>query len=1410
MKRKAIIIFIFLILTVPLFSMNSYAEPYKLTMDIFDTHYVTIDTGVNIPASYNVEDSRLGLLLTAKNSMAHADFKAVFSGLFELDFRIYEETPGLKKLSVDFESTESDEKFSVNINIERNLRSLIVAAGGKYFSDEGENEYIRAYGNESNILSFDPNTLTVSINGSLIWNFSYFLGKNYESDILFKDFSKFKVKIRFTDSSNNGRMLIYSLNGQKLSGNVLYANTAAPAIFAPLSTHAVKGEEFKLPKPFVYDVIDGIIPSENVTYELYKGNQLITAGNYEEDESVTLALAGDYTLKYKVKDSGLKEGVYSSNFKVFETLPEITFDTVKVLMGGTVGLGSEIEIPRARPLSDLSRDRDIYVTVDITLDGEPVEGYTDLCAGGFDFLFSEVGSYAINYSFKLGSIEQTKTIYFDVTDQKAALSLDSELPENVLTGTRYQLPRGTMTFGNETKPAEMTITYPSGAIYKNNYISFDEYGYYKLTYYAEFNGAVHSEERWIKSIHTVEGLLSDNVKVQPRSVYTRVGEIKGVAVTESLGKGGVTFKLPIDLSGKTKEDTIIELAAWPVKEMVRDYRILYIKLTDINDASNVVSIKVSQEPWYPETTASYAKVSHSGLQYVGVELPTRIHRENEYGYLFNHAFAGNPTFDISKSTINLSMDYSTKKLYLKFGRYGIEPDGAIIDLDSLDYFSRAWNGFSEGKCYLTVEAGGYATSATEARYIITQIDGYDLSGDYLKYADPKIDIDFEGNDEAPDGIKNVPYKVFDAEARNGLREIIPYSARVYYGYDTTAMHEIDVNDGYFIPSKAGIYTIEYSASDGLWNLTKELVEISVTATEQPFVITISEEKDTTDLVLGLPIDIAEFTYSGNRGNINIDISVKDNSGKSAFVNGWEFIADVSGEYTVTYTLTDYLGRQAEASYNVAVSANSVPVFDSAPVLLPVYTAGQEYILPDISAKDYSGNSRADAQVTIKIRYKNGTETVLGEDRKFVPSANYGNKFEVYYIASAAVGDRTSEISASSYIAQYSTQSGNINISNYFAKENINTVYMKLQTAFTVIDTNNPAKFIFAKPLLAHALNIRFNMTAEANNFEILTVTLTDSVDPSIFITLDIIKDGTRSKARLNNAEKTTYMAGSFWGNDENDGSTYDFQIIYSNSDYLIKDSVLNNIAGIQNDANGRPFNGFTSNRVYVSFEFKNVTGASSVLLYSINNQYMGNTSTDNFAPVIAVLGEYGGMTAFNSTAIIPAAEAEDVLAYTNGTKVTVLMPDGTPATSTDGVLLSNADASREYTVRFNKIGKYSIQYSATDSNNNEVKTLPKTAYVIDEVIPSYSLKSKVPETGSIDKEIVVPDININQVAGKTISYYIILLNPYYEQTLLYSSNNENQDKISFTPSVEGEYILRYYVFDQYYNYSIQDYVITVN
>ena len=133
MKRKAIIIFIFLILTVPLFSMDSYAEPYKLTMDIFDTHYVTIDTGVNIPASYNVDDSRLGLLLTAKNSMAHADFKAVFSGLFELDFRIYEETPGLKKLSVDFESTESDEKFSVNINIERNLRSLIVAAGGKYF-----------------------------------------------------------------------------------------------------------------------------------------------------------------------------------------------------------------------------------------------------------------------------------------------------------------------------------------------------------------------------------------------------------------------------------------------------------------------------------------------------------------------------------------------------------------------------------------------------------------------------------------------------------------------------------------------------------------------------------------------------------------------------------------------------------------------------------------------------------------------------------------------------------------------------------------------------------------------------------------------------------------------------------------------------------------------------------------------------------------------------------------------------------------------------------------------------------------------------------------------------------------------------------------------------------------------------
>lgn len=52
-------------------------------------------------------------------------------------------------------------------------------------------------------------------------------------------------------------------------------------------------------------------------------------------------------------------------------------------------------------------------------------------------------------------------------------------------------------------------------------------------------------------------------------------------------------------------------------------------------------------------------------------------------------------------------------------------------------------------------------------------------------------------------------------------------------------------------------------------------------------------------------------------------------------------------YTVIYTATDFIGQTSVRSYNVEVSPNDKPVFNTAPDLLPYYINNNDYTIPQV-------------------------------------------------------------------------------------------------------------------------------------------------------------------------------------------------------------------------------------------------------------------------------------------------------------------------------------------------------------------------------------------------------------------------------------------------------------------------------
>ena len=1406
-------------------TFHESAEAYEYTTRLFDGHGVTIKTEQSF-------GNGTGMLLSASNSGAHAAYKDELSGELTLCFELPEDDFG-DTVSFAFTDKINGETFAVKLVTGAKGDSYFVSANGKnagiYYSSAGEaggytasmngdGYYTKIARSAKNTFLFNPNTMCLYINDKLIWNL---LSSDNDGGTLGKTYGGFSVyafDIGFEDvKDDSARLLIDSICGQSTNDKYLMIDDGSPVIYADLKLNAVKGEKYAIPEPKAYDVSDGALSSENVRASVSdtSGKVLLNAA-WEKGLSFVPAKGGEkYKIVYEIADNSGNVGQVSFSVKSFSEAPAGNFGFSGKFVGGPVGVNGAVELPSATLTSDLLIENTVLVpeTVIYKCVGDVRTEIRRAAAGEISSVqFADAGIYEIAYEKEYYGAK-FKEIAGKVTvrDDLAGFSY-VRFNENYSVGETVAIPDCKIVFGGKTADAQASIRYPDGSVYTAKEITPRQTGIYSVTYEAEIDGKKHSK------IYTFSVTRGSNDVFKKGVIESKIGaypydtKVKGLNVRLK-AKTPAAYSEEIDFSAWNGNDTLIELlAVSPVQNFVV-YNKIKITLRDSEDYSNYFTILADGKT---STSSSQLTLKTSGHDYYTVTSAG----VSKYGIEVPHSFTSAEIAgrDTSENTISIRYDYEKGVLYAKQadGTYAV-----FADFNNEDFTKVAgtFGGFTNGKAVLEVSFE-YRDRATlgwwEQAYLycgadlmILKMAGYDFtSGAIADSAAPEIEVD--APKMLPNAVVGKPYAIFDSKAFDKIDGNIAPRVRVVYNFGTAQYVDVKIVDGKFLPTYTGEYSIVYTATDRAGNVAEVVKKVTALARNPENLSVFAADDGINEYNQGETVVLRKAEAQGGAGGTyEITATVFDENKQEIDIADNAFQALKSGVYTVEYRVKDYVGNTASFSYYVTVKEQTLPQLQSEKLVIqPIFTAGQSYKLPNLTATDYAGDKPNDVAAEIYVRYPSGEFEKVADADAFVADENRVNhgdtlEFEYRFVGCKAA----SAYRAQTRVAKLDTKSGSIDFKNYFVYSGTTGELKESCVSFT---TAGRGSALYGKNLLADGLNFSFNTVDD--NLNALQIKLSDSADPRISVLFSV--------KRASNNYFTFFVNGGTASNIA--AATANRLLDFSYNDNGKKAFVTTNIssssgnsvtADVKNTLFGVAFDGFTSGYVTAEIEFESKSGEeTSVVLYSISGQSLGGvkdkttgeisgTAREYIGPKIHVNGEYMGTVREGEKFTIPSAIAGDVAGYVSQDTVSVSAAGGGYVTADDGTLLKNAPADKAYVISPQTAGRYGVRYDCYDSNNNAATFTTRPLYVNSrgsegEIVCSYS--GEMPRAGKVGESITLP----SGVAESSVSVSVAVYD-------LYGMILAVSKYWAVVPKRQGKHIARYVFYDLSGRFAVEEFEIAV-
>ena len=1379
----------------------------EFTIDLFESYGAVIETAY---------DDYSGLKVSAKEKDDAIALKDIVAGRMEIDYATLDST---NPCDVIFTFTDVSTKDKVELYLDfsaadvnasvlhgddrvglyyggRDVDKYNKGLQGRTKGANADGHYTIVESKAEHSVVFDPESYSFYIDDTLIWSFVLQQNDGTSADLL-NGFEEYKLEIAFDSvNDNNGGVILKEINGTSLK-NYTYS-TWKTSLVVLNNLYAYDGVAYKIPKPYLYNIADGLLNSEKVQVSVFDSNMTkILENNYAETLSfVPDATNANYRLEYKYTDDN---GSITKNVVNVSCYDGENVNTEYVLSSNfqttDLGLNAQIYLPKAKVESEIFvTGQSDDVLIDVYKDGIIYGDYQALSAKQSNLIaFNDVGEYTVRYYSTCDYVVEDYQISFNVT--AALLAYDNiDVDEVLAVDTKLSIPDVRFYFNGETYETNASIIFPSGRSYANKLIVLDEIGQYTLRYTALCEGTEYIIEKVINVLYTGETMFDYDSGLNSLGFGTSAttDNIKGIHVVTTANNAEVTYKEKIDLNKLNRDVPLIELFGDAKALGEEAFTKFVVKLIDAYDSSNVVTITC--EAKLTEVNGSYIKAGATGQSLLGYWDGTP-NLSSGFPSLFDFQGETNGA-DIADATFSISMDYAERKLY-SLNAYNptvaAETDYCITDLDDPDIYTKPWAGFTTGECYVSIAVSGMAGSSVS--YTIMTIAGKSISENFVSVKDaPQVSVDLNGS--APIGCVEVAYPIFNATAKDYYLNNVDVKANVYYAYGKLNQAEINLVDGKFTPTLVGTYTICYTATDVFGNITKKIVNVEI---EKEQVDIVAEWSDgVTQGFVGEKIAIKSLiSLNGGNGEVQQKIEVKDSSGNACTIKDGRFIPETAGDYTVTYTLSDYLGQTVVETYTIAVAVAEKPMLTEEIILPNYFVSGIEYQLPEVTAMDYTDGQERTIYPEIYVTDKDGRH-LLNSTTYMANVGADGENVVVEYVYTSSNGGK--EVVQQTIKGVVVKNGNKIQLEKYFVGQDVS--FDKNDGAVLVIAEKSGAQFTYAKALFAENLNLFFSITPEQFNASTFKLTLTDAYNAENTVEFDFRFDKTTQKvyASLNNGlEKAMPYTLVEDGKEISFGVSYDYT------------------AGMWMDVSGKFFENATAYAngknfvtlpefVYFDVQFGKMTEASVLNIKQLNNQTFNNLTRDVIAPEVK-LGELNTNVSLGDVVTIPKMEAYDVLGYVYSKKVTVQYSyKGQVVNVTDenGALMNNVDASIPYNICLDKYGEYIITYVAEDNSGRSVKIVKNIA-LFDAEKAEITVQGTYKDEYNLNEQITIHAMtvqdNLSETADLRSAIYVIDAHGVMHQLQAFGGSYKF---VSY-----GKHIIRYFVIDEAGNITIKDFIVMI-
>lgn len=970
--------------------------------------------------------------------------------------------------------------------------------------------------------------------------------------------------------------------------------------------------------------------------------------------------------------------------------------------------------------------------------------------------------------------------------------------DKYVVNTEIELPEGTVSVGGTNKKASPVIYLPDGSAYSAEKVTLSQKGKYTVEYAAEISGKTYTVQ---KSFIVNDYVYSNSVTGEGFSYVDNTGVKFDIRPGEKFNYNAI-----VDLNDNTKEDTLIKLDLLPAAVGTADVNMLYITLTDINDADNVVTICLKKGPNDGSAYASYitsgfgdeALLAHGVVEGANVI----IKEPSSYGFEFTNSFAGK--FDeVEQSAFDLRFDYDKKQLWAKDG------DKLEMVCDYAKDFSEIWLGFTTGEAILSVWADKYVSADVSKPIsgIVMDIDGVDLKAatatdgtslpaEITKAPAPVVDFGSYGSAKnIPNAMVGYAYKLFDADVTSiyGNEKL---STRVYFGYNTSTRYEVSVINGRFTPDIEGVYSIVYRCEDAFGNVSETIVDVKAVAnTLDAIEVTVPGYADHDECNVGNALELvplSEVTVENNLGNYELSIIAKNAANNIVIeVEGDSFVANYGGEWEICYSAIDYVGRVGEFKYTANVIVGDTVDFVAGAIkdLGKYIIVNANNPVPTTEYIDYNVGPELVKVTKIYLEDGAGNKLVDAENGFITPTT--AGEFKMVYEATSAKGITSTKkqdvIAVDVGYGDLST----FHLGKYFYSEDITEYTHNTKNVSFTVGANGTVDFI--KPLNATNVNFSFLLSEKPDANDIVEITLTDVNNKDQVLKVEFFEGGL--KARFNGKEAAAINA-VLGGN---------LQCNISLKEGILTAGGASFIVG--NFLNGDEFNGFDSMLVDMTIKLINKDTATKFTISEVGNQSFyrvaagaGSWSDIDFRP--PQMNSYGvpaGIILKGQTVTIGKAIYTDVIDPNGKGTLTVIMTttagDEVILSSDDGVKLENVETDREYEITLADTGKVTLKYSVTDGTASS--TEERNLQVITREAPEIKLSGKV-TSGTVGSTIKVATPT---VAGMDLDITIFVRPPVGRMKSISGT--------SFKATMKGKYEISYFAIDVFGNLALESYYVNV-